>query len=371
MALRFVAFVSGLLVTWFTVASAIRTMILPRSGDSTLTRLVFRIVRGAFRLVAGRRRSFAWRDRIMALFGPVALLTLVVVWLALVTGAFTLMFWALEQQGWERAYDVSGSSLLTLGFEDVEGFALHTLSFVEAALGLALLALVITYLPSIYGAFSRREALVAMLESRAGSPPSSVEMVLRFHRIGMSDRLAEVWLEWERWFAEIEESHTTFPALTFYRSPSPERHWVIAAGTVLDAAALTLSTRPSFGPPEAALAVRSGFIALRRIGDMFGIDAPSDPRRGDPISITRAEFDEAVGRLVEAGVPVRDDLGEAWLDFAGWRVNYDTVLLDLAELTMAPYSPWTSDRSTPRHRMPRVRRWGRRRRGEPVEWLPR
>jgi hypothetical protein len=336
-----------------------------------LTRLVFRVVRSAFRVVAGPRRSFAWRDRIWALFGPVGLLTLVAVWLSLITGGFTLMFWAVEQRGWERAYDVSGSSLLTLGFEDVEGFVLHTLSFVEATLGLALLALLITYLPSIYGAFSRREALVAMLESRAGSPPSSVEMVLRFHRIGMGDRLADVWLDWERWFAEVEESHTTFPALTFYRSPSPERHWVIAAGTVLDAAALTLSTGREFGPPEAALALRSGFIALRRIGDLFGIEYARDPHRGDPISITRAEFDEAIGRLAEGGVPVRDDREEAWLDFAGWRVNYDTVLLDLAELTMAPYAPWVSDRSTPRHRMPRVRRWGRRRPGEPVEWLPR
>ncbi len=361
MLIRVLLFIIGVVLTGATVMSAVRTVILPRSAQSTLTRITFRGVRVLFRMFAGRGRSFSWRDRVWALFAPIGLLTLVAVWLTLVTLAFTLMFWAVEQAGWARAYHVSGSSLLTLGFEGVSGVVLHTLSFVEAALGLALLALLITYLPSIYGAFSRREALVALLETRAGSPPSAVEVLLRFHRIGMRGRLAEVWLEWERWFAEIEESHTTFPMLNFYRSPQADRHWVIAAGTVLDSAALTLSTGVEFGPPEAALALRSGYISLRRIADFFGIPYDPDPTRGDPISISRAEFDAAVAELEEAGVPLRDDRDEAWLDFAGWRVNYDTVLLDLAELTMAPYAPWSSDRSTPRRSKPRLRRWGTRR----------
>jgi len=355
---RVLLFIAGLLLTGATVMSAVRTVILPRSAQSPLTRFTFRGVRVLFRIIGGRARSFGWRDRVWALFAPIGLLTLVAVWLTLITVAFTLMFWAVEQAGWARAYHVSGSSLLTLGFEGVSGVFLHTLSFIEAALGLALLALLITYLPSIYGAFARRETLVALLETRAGSPPSAVEMLLRFHRVGMGDRLGEVWLEWERWFAEIEESHTTFPMLNSYRSPQADRHWVTAAGTVLDAAALTLSTGEEFGPPEAALALRSGYISMRRIADFFGIPYDPDPSRGDPISISRAEFDAVVAQLVEAGVQVRDDRDEGWLDFAGWRVNYDTVLLDLAELTMAPYAPWSSDRSTPRHSEPRLRRWG-------------
>jgi hypothetical protein len=357
---RIIVFAAGLLLTGATVMSAVRTVILPRSAQSPLTRVTFLGVRALFRVIAGRDRPFGWRDRVMALFGPIGLLTLVATWLSLTTGAFTLMFWAVEQAGWGRAYYVSGSSLLTLGFEGVEGAMLHTLSFVEAAMGLALLALLITYLPSIYGAFSRRETLVALLETRAGTPPSAVELLLRFHRIGMRDDLAGVWLEWERWFAEVEESHTTFPVLTFYRSPEADRHWVTAAGTVLDAAALTLSIGRERRPPEAALALRSGYISLRRIAGFFGIAYDPDPARGDPISISREEFDRALDELVAAGVAVRSDRDEAWLDFAGWRVNYDTVLLDLAEITMAPYAPWSSDRSTPRHYEPKLRRWGRR-----------
>jgi hypothetical protein len=128
---------------------------------------------------------------------------------------------------------------------------------------------------------------------------------------------------------------------------------------VLDAAALTLSIGEETRPPEAALALRSGYIGLRRIADFFGIPYDPDPQQGDPIGISRREFGRALDDLTEAGVAVRSDRDAAWLDFAGWRVNYDTVLLDLAELTMAPYAPWTSDRSTHRRVQPRLRRWGR------------
>ena len=160
--------------------------------------------------------------------------------------------------------------------------------------------------------------------------------------------------------AEVEESHTTYPVLTFYRSPQPERHWVIAAGTVLDGAALTLSTIDVPWQPQAALQLRSGFLALRRISDFFGIEYDADPAADDPISIGRAEYDEVVDRLEGVGLPIKPDRDQAWRDFAGWRVNYDTPLLSLAEMTVAPYAPWTSDRSALGYRKARVRRWGMR-----------
>lgn len=361
MLLRVVVFAAGSLLTVGTVASAVRTVILPRSAQSLLSRAVFRSMRFVFRTIAGPSRSYDWRDRVMAYFGPVGLITLVAVWLALATIAFTMMFWAVEQAGWGRAYHLSGSSLLTLGFAGADGAWLRSMAFTEAALGLALLALLITYLPTLYGSFSRREALVALLEVRAGTPPSAVQMLLRFHRIGWTHRLPDVWTDWERWFAEVEESHTSYPVLTFFRSPQPDRHWVTAAGTVLDAAALAMAALDVEPQPQAALASRAGYISLRRIADSFGIAYDPDPSPDDPISISRAEFDEALDLLASDGLALKRDRDRAWVDFAGWRVNYDTVLLDLAELTMAPYAPWTSDRSAPHHRRPRVRRWGRRR----------
>jgi hypothetical protein len=115
--------------------------------------------------------------------------------------------------------------------------------------------------------------------------------------------------------------------------------------------------------PRAALTVRTGFPTLRRVAEFFGIEHASDPAPDDPISIDRAEFDAACERLAEQGVPLKPDRDQAWRDLTGWRVDYDTVLLGPAEITMAPHAPRTSDRSTPRHRQARLRRWGRRRAG--------
>lgn len=222
-----------------------------------------------------------------------------------------------------------------------------------------IVTLLITYLPSMYSAFSRRETLVALLEVRAGAPPSAVEFITRLHQIGWIDKLEDTWLEWERWFAEIEESHTSYPALSFFRSPQPQRSWVTAAGTVLDSASLMLAVVDDAGPiGPPGVCIRAGYIALRRIADVFDVEYPSDPRPDDAISITRHEFDEACGQLAEAGVPLKADRDQGWIDYAGWRVNYDVVLLTLAEITMAPYAPWTSDRSGPRRRRPRLRRFG-------------
>lgn len=353
--------VGGVFVVLVALMSAIRTVILPRATASVLSRIVFRSTRRVFRAVSSWRGSFEWRDAVMAMFAPVSLVVLVASWLVLLIVGFMAVFWAVEQGGWAAAFHESGSSLFTLGFAPVQGAWLQGVSFAEAALGLGMVALLITYLPAMYSAFSRRETLVALLEVRAGSPPSAVEMLERFHRIGWTERLTDMWTEWEVWFAEIEESHTTYPVLNFYRSPDPDRHWVTAAGTVLDGAALTLSTLDVPWQPQAALQIRAGYLAMRRIADFFGIEYDPDPDPQDPISIDRAEYDAVVDRLDDAGVALKADRDQAWADFCGWRVNYDTPLLSLAELTVSPYAPWTSDRSALGRHKARVRRWGRRR----------
>jgi hypothetical protein len=261
--------------------------------------------------------------------------------------AFAVMYWAIDQQGWWAALETSGSSLLTLGFRHPGSRPTTVLSFAEAAVGLALVALLITYLPTIYGAFSRRESFVSLMEGRAGNPPWAVTMLLRYEAIDMLHRTDELWEQAELWFSELEESHTSLGSLVFFRSPQPSRSWVTAAGAVLDGASLAMSVLDLPTDPHAALCVRSGFLCLRRIADFFRITHPSDPAPTDPISISREEFDEAVQRLDEAGTPLKPDREQAWRDFQGWRVNYDTVLLELAALTNAPIAPWSSDRSPP------------------------
>ena len=362
LALRILAGAAGVAVVYLTLGAAVRTVILPRGIPSRLARAVFLTMRAVFRVWAGPSASYERQDRVMALYGPMSLLVLLGTWVTLVLAGYTAIFWSVGVGSWRTAFVDSGSSVLTLGFAHPRELPGIALAFTEAGIGLVLLAMLITYLPSIYQAFSRREAAVTALEVRAGTPPTAVEMVERFWILGRTDKLGEVWTRWEEWFVDVEESHTSFPALVFFRSPQPDHSWVTAAGAVLDGASLVASTIDIPRDVQAEICIRAGYIALRRIAAFFGIPFDSNPTRGDPISISREEFDEVVDRLASNGVPVKPDRDEAWLDFAGWRVNYDTVLLALASLTMAPYAPWSSDRSI-RTMPPRSFRLFRRRAG--------
>jgi hypothetical protein len=236
--------------------------------------------------------------------------------------------------------------MLTLGFVPPSGGGEVVLAFTQATLGLGLVALVISYLPTIYGAFSRREQLVGQLEVRAGLPPSPAELLIRYHRIGWLEQLDdELFPRWEPWFIELEETHTSIPALVYFRSPQPERNWVTAAGCVLDTATIVHSTVDGPNSPAAALLLRSGFFALRRIADYFAIGYPIEVNADTPITVTREEWDQVCVELVAAGVPVKADRDQAWRDFVGWRANYDTVLVALASMVTAPPAKWSSDRS--------------------------
>jgi hypothetical protein len=348
--------VVGALTVVLTVLSAVTTVVVPRAAPAILTRVVFISLRQLFMLRGRRARTYERRDQAMALYAPVSLLTLAVTWLILELAGYMLMYWSLGERPWRLAFALSGSSLLTLGFTAPHDLPMTALSFTEAGLGLALLALLISYLPSIYTAFSRREAAVASLDTRAGLPPSAAEMLERLSIIRGLDQMDDFWRTWQDWFVDIEETHTTNASLVFYRSPVPQRSWITAAGTVLDAASILSSTVEGPRRSEAELCIRSGYLSLRRIAAFFAIPYDPDPRPDDPISITRQEYEQVRDRLLAAGVPLKPDVDQAWKDFTGWRVNYDTVLLALAGLAMAPYASWSSDRSPAYRRPPITRR---------------
>jgi hypothetical protein len=334
--------------------SALRTFVLPRGVNNPLTRFTFVVLRWFFNKLAGPSRTYETRDRVMALYGPISLFGLVFVWIVLVVTGFALIFRAVIVDTWHDAVELSGSSLFTLGFElPPRGIPGYLVVFTEAATGLAILALLISYLPTIYSAFSRREREVSRLATIAGTPPSAVELLVRYHRIGWNDELPTLWLTWEQWFAELGETHTSLGVLTFFRSPSPHRSWITASGAILDAAALAQSTLAIPWSPQAGVCIRSGFLALREIAAYFDIPFDPDPPADAPISVARAEWEAAYEQMASEGVPVRPDRERCWRDFCGWRVNYDSVLLALAGLMMAPYAPWSSDRSL-RVRRPRI-----------------
>ncbi len=339
-------FVLGLIIVILTLSSAISTIVLPRAARSQLNRLVFGLLRRVINFVLHFAKTYRRRDAIMAYYAPVGLMLLVPTWYVLISLGYAAMYWALGVGDLFAVFRLSGSSVLTLGFEAPSTLLITALIFSEALIGLIMVALLIAYLPTMYAAFSRREQAVNMLEVRAGSPPSALEMLLRFNRNQGLEKLSDYWKIWETWFADIEESHTTLPALVFFRSPRPENSWVTAAGAVLDAAAITLSTIEIPYEVSAALCIRAGFLALRRIATYFDIPSPQDPHFPTvPICVERQEFDEVINQLTAAGLPIKADREQAWRDFAGWRVNYDRALILLCGLVMAPQASWSSDRA--------------------------
>jgi len=344
--LRVLAVLAGLLGVAAVLTSSVRTVVLPRGEPTRIARSVFLATRSLFELAAGPNATYERRDRVLALYSPSSLLILLATWLLFILAGYTLVFWGVEGRSLERAFRLSVSSVTTVGFEAPSGWLGAAFVFTEAAAGLVELALLITYLPTLYAAFQRRETQVSLLEVRAGSPPTGVEMLERFQRLDRLDHLdEEVWERWEVWFADVEETHTSLPALAFFRSPQPDRHWITAAGAVLDGASLMRAAVDLPPNIHADLCIRAGYLALREIADFFRIPHNRNPKRDDPISITREEFEAACERLRAGGLPMVADADQAWRDFAGWRVNYDRVLISLALLTAAPWAPWSSDRS--------------------------
>lgn len=357
-ALRIGGAIGGGVIVVLVIDAALRTFVLPRGAPVRLTRAIALVTRRVFDAIARPTASYERRDRVMALYGPITLLSLPAVWTGLVITGFAAIFQAIGNTSWLEAFRVSGSSMLTLGFAVPDGAGPLAVVLIEATIGLTIVALLISYLPTIYGAFSARELAVTQLGVRAGSPPSPVDMLTRAHLAGFIPQLDDVWRQWELWFVQLEETHTSLPILSFFRSPDPSRSWIVAAGVVLDAAALRFAVLDIPFTPYAGLCIRSGYLSLRTIADFFGVPHDPDPSPGDPILIDRREFDDAYDRLATAGVPVRADRDQAWRDFVGWRVNYDQVLVVLAGLVVAPPVPWISDRSARRHRPP-MRRFGR------------
>ncbi len=343
-ALRVLAVVAGVFVAFEVLWSAIRTVVVPRGESVWLSRKIFLVMREVFELPANRTHTYESYDRIMARYAPTTLLIMPVVWALTVFVAFIPIYWGLGLDSWRESIIASGSSFVTLGFERPGDLAPTMACFVEALIGLGLVALLISYLPSIYGSFSRREAAVMKLEVRAGSPPSAAVFLIRVHTIRGLGYFNSQWEEWENWFVELEESHMSNPALPFFRSPRVHSSWITAAGTVLDTASLIVSSLDLENNPQAQITIRSGYLALQRIAEFFHLAFDSDPAPDDPISIRRDEYDALIDQLRDAGLPLKPDLDQAWRDYAGWRVNYDKPLLSLCALAAAPPAPWSSDR---------------------------
>jgi hypothetical protein len=247
----------------------------------------------------------------------------------------------------------AGSALCTLGYLAPRSSPVAALDSLAALCGLGTVALQIGYLPTLYAAFNRREALVTLLDSRAGVPSWGPELLARTHYglgsgVSAVGELPELFEEWERWSADVAESHTTYLTLANFRSPRALSSWVTAQLAVLDAAALYLSLLPDApSAVSARLCLRGGFTCLTAIARARGFAVPDEADPNDGITLSFEEFRDAIDRLRKVDFPLERSSEEAWLDFVGWRVNYEAAAYAIARAVDAPPALWSGPRRHP------------------------
>lgn len=340
-----VLFIIGLLIVLGTVTSVLFTLVLPRQpvGLERITLVVNRVVRLGFVALSRLAKSYETKDAILAPTAPVALIAQLLFWAASLTLGFGLMLVPTEHSLSDGLLQAL-TALFTVGAIHLGGRENTGIDIAVGAIWVVIVALQIAYLPSLYNSYSRREGLVALLESRAGDPAWGPELLARHQLVGIIDTLPELYAKWEEWAADVAESHTTYPILLLFRSPEPWLSWMIGLLAVLDAGAMHLALAPSTAPSQARLCLRMGFTLMNRIAGSMGWEVDLDPDPDGPIALEFAEFEQAVTMLSSYGFPMERTAEEAWADFRGWRVNYETVAYRLADRLTAPPAPWSGTR---------------------------
>jgi hypothetical protein len=357
---RVVAAVIGGLLVLTSVLSVTGTLIVSRSVSSHLTRWVDKSVDWAYQLVLARVSEYRRRDRILATQAATILLAQLATWLLVAYVGFTLLLWPFAHRGVVSAFIDAGSSLFTLGFAVPSGAVPAVIVFLAAAVGLVIITLQIAYLPTLYAAFNRRETEVALLNARGGIPAWGPELLARTHYglggISTLDTMGDLYSQWERWAADVGESHTTYLGLVRFRSPGALSSWSTSLLSVLDSAALFLTLSPSAAPVvPARLCLRSGFQCFYRIATAMGFDVPfeADPAAG--ISLTYEEFLDAVTRMREVDFAIERDPEQAWPEFVGWRVNYEQAAYAVTAAVYAVPALWSGPRRHPITPIPPIR----------------
>jgi hypothetical protein len=351
-----IAVVGALLVlaAWISVVG---TLIVPRPVGSWLTRFVDKAVNGLFRIATAPVKSYRRRDQILAAEAAVLLLAQLGAWLLVFYLGYALLFWPFVPDI-TAALITAGPGLWGIGgigSAEVTGAGPRVIQDLSALSGIITITLQISYLPTLYGAFNRRENEISLLTARAGIPSWGPELLARTRYAlgsGLStiDTLPDLYERWEAWAADVAESHTTYLPLVRFRSPKPRSSWVVSLLAVLDSAALYLSLSPGSAPEvQARLCLRSGLICLGEVARAMGLNAPAAdaPDMAAGLELTYEDFLEAVERLREVDFPIERDPAEAWQDFSGWRVNYEKAAYAIALAVSAVRAPWSGPRLHP------------------------
>ena len=345
--MRTLTTVAGILCILIVLLDAFQTVILPRraAGRLRLTRLFYIVTWKPWRAVAVNIRHPRKRETVLSFYGPLSLIFLLIVWACGMVFGFSLIYFSLgspfndssRQLSYLSDLYVSGTNFFTLGLGDVtpHGQIARVLSTLEAGTGFGFLAVVMGYFPVLYGAFSRREVSISLLDARAGSPPTAAELMRRHSFEGAEDELSRLLSEWERWSAELLESHISYSLLCYYRSQHTNQSWVGALTTMLDTSALLIAGVRGHEARQAQLTFAMARHALVDLVQVFSLS----PAQNVPDRLPPERYEQLYQLLCQSGVSVCRD-GQSYERLRNLRALYEGYATSLSEYLCMPLPPW-------------------------------
>jgi len=344
--MRIVAVIFGIVLILLVALDAFETIVLPRrvTRRLRLARLFYRAVQVVWKSLVHLVRAGARRDALLGYMGPLSLLALLVFWAVLFVCGFGLLLWGLalplnapdKTISFTTYLYLSGTTFFTLGLGDVTPLpgAARLLVVIEVALGFIFLALVISYVPIIYQAFSRRELRISLLDARAGSPPTAAELLRRNHAGRSVEELRMLLHDWEVWCADILESHLSYPILAFYRSQHEQQSWVEALTVILDTCALMLTGIEGTPVEPARFAFAMARHAVVDLAQVLGTSPTPGVNR-----LSSSDFAHLQDVLTASGIHLKEGTATEQ-KLAALRETYEPFVSALATRIQVSLPPW-------------------------------
>jgi len=350
--MRIAAFIAGVACLFVVLFDAFQTIILPRRaiGRFRLTRIFYLLTWQPWVFFARRLRHPRKRETVLSYYGPMSLILLLVVWAGLLLFGFALIFSSMgspltDNAGnpsfWSDLY-LSGTTIFTLGIGDVTPHNApwaRVLIVLESGTGLGFLAAVMGYFPVLYSAFSRREVSISLLDARAGSPPTASELMRRHSYQGAEQSLSVLLIEWERWSAELLESHISYPLLCYFRSQHNNQSWLSALTAILDASALLIAGVRGHEARQAQLTFAMARHALVDLAQIFSLA----PVKDAPDRLPSERYEQLYDQLCQSGMSIcRDE--QSYDRLREMRALYEGYAEALSAYLLMPLPPWMPER---------------------------
>jgi len=348
--MRVITIIAGIACLFAVLLDAFQTIILPRraTGRFRLTRLFYVATWKPWVFFTNRLHDARKRETCYSYYGPMSLIFLLVMWAGAMVVGFALIFYALgspftdaaQGPGFRSDLYVSGTTIFTLGLGDVtpHNGLVREIVILEAGTGLGFLAVVMGYFPVLYAAFSSCEVSISLLDARAGSPPTAAEMMRRHAYEGGDGALKQLLVEWERWSAELLESHISYPLLCYFRSQHNNQSWISALTAVLDTSSLLIAGVQGLEARQAQLTFAMARHAIVDLAQIFSLS----PVNNAPDRLPPERYEQLYNLLCQSGIKVCRD-GHSIEMLREMRALYEGYAQGLSNYLRMPLPPWIAD----------------------------